>query len=211
DFNPDQIGFQPYINFYEERILKNEDVLYFTRLKRQYERKIKNETAFTIVKAVKELRGFIMYSKKAYGMLNMAEQYYNRVKNRYPRKIDGDPEEHNFFTKNKELFLFEEMNNLISKEGAENASKIMWSFYHILDPKSFYFDKTTREERERRCIEKFYKIDFTDYLDIEDFYKKLILMDEEQVNYNELKKKMDFLIMSGSKNYDVLKASEDRE
>lgn len=207
DFNPEQL--KSYITFYEERVLRNEDILYFTRLKRQYEEKVKWDKSFTIIKAVKELKGFMMYSKKAYGVLNMSEQYYNRTKNRYPRKIDGNPEEHNFFTKNKEVLLFEEINHLITKEGVDNASKVMWSFYNVLDPKSFYFDKTTREEREKKTIEKYYNIDFTEYLDIEDFYKKVLLMDEEQVNYSELKKKMDFLIMS--EKYDVLKASVDRE
>ena len=99
DFNPE--ADKGILYFYHDKILKSEDIVSYVRLKINYERKAINDPKFTISKAVKELTGLIIYSKKAYGVLNMAEQIYSKEKNRYPRKSEGYPETDIFFLANK--------------------------------------------------------------------------------------------------------------
>lgn len=209
DFNPDQ--YKGIIFFYQEKILKSDDIISYIRLKINYEKKVLTDPKFTISKAVKELTGLIIYSKKSYGVLNMAEQMYSKKKNKYPRKIEGSPEEDSFFSKNREVMLFDKLDRFMLEHEPEEASKIMWSLFYVLDPKSFYHDKMTRDEREIRCKEKYFNIDFLEYIEIEEFYKGTLLLDEDQVNYNNLRDKMNFLMMTSNGKYDTLMASQDKE
>ena len=208
DFN--FLEYKSIFEFYKNRIIVDEDILDFLNLKIIYERKVETDLKFTIEKAVNDKNSLIIYSQKSTSTLNKYHEDLYGEKNRYPRTIIGDPEEDNFFDLNKEVELFTEIKKLIADNGREIASKIAWSFYYVFDPKSFYYDKMNTNELKERCHKSYFKIDFDQYVDFEDFYREKILLTEDKVDYLELKKKYTILQSSNSITYTVANAQKDK-
>lgn len=198
--------------FYEDKIIIDEDVTDFLQLKRIYESKVENDNKFTIKKAIDDKNSLITYSKKAFSVLNKSEENVTGEKNKYPRTIIGDPEKESIFKYNHELKIYPEVVRLIEDNGEKIASKILWCFFYTRDPKSFYFDKMSKKELEARCIKNYYKINFDDYLEIEEFYTENIVMTEDKVDYIQLKRKYQIMKASNdSRTYTVSMAQEDRQ
>lgn len=193
------------IEFYEDEILKNEEIIMFLQMKKQLQKGIESNASsktFTIQKAIEAKDALISDSKRCFSLLNDFEG----KKNYYPRTIEGDMETDDFFEKNKEVLLYPEVQKIIEKEGKKIASKIMWSFYYVRDPKSFYFDRMEKKELEQRCIKTFFKINFDDYVHIDKLYTDQILMNEDKVDYSILLIRQKILIeQSGGANVQALK------
>jgi hypothetical protein len=207
DFN-DERDVKPLIEFYEEEIIKNEEIIMFLQMKKQLQKGIESPMAktFTIQKAIESKDALINDSKRCFSLLNEFEG----KKNYYPRTIEGDFETDDFFESNKEVCLYPEVSKLIEKEGNKIASKIMWSFFYVRDPKSFYFDKMNIKELEDRCNKSFFKLKFDDYVHIEKLYTDHILMNEDKVDYSILSLRQKILIEQ-SGGADVQKLKEGRE
>lgn len=210
DFN--YLKYKYVFEFYEEKIIINEHIVDYLQLKRIYESKVENDNKFLITKAIDDKNALIPYSQKAFSVLNKSEEIVTGEKNKYPRTIIGDPEKDSIFEYNRELRYYTEVKNLIKDHGEKIASKILWSFFYTRDPKSFYFDKMNKKELEDRCIKNFYKINFDDHIDIDEFYTENIILTEDVVDYNQLKTKYDVLKSSNdSRTYTVSMAQKDRQ
>lgn len=208
DFN-DGIEFKKIIEFYEDNILKNEDIRMYLNMKKQLQIGIEtNRTrTFTIQKAIKSKEALINDGKRTFSSLNDFEGH----KDYYPRTIEGDVDSDNFFDKNKEVLLYPEISNLIKEEGIDNVSKIMWAFYCVRDPKSFYYDKMTIEELEERYIKKYNHINIDDYVHIDTFYTENILLNEDKVDYQLLLVRHKLLIEeSGGINVEGIKEGKEQ-
>ena len=207
DFN-DEREIKPFIEFYEEEIIKNEEIIMFLQMKKQLQKGIENPTSktFNIQKAIESKDALINDSKRCFSLLNEFEG----IKNYYPRTIEGDFETDDFFESNKEVCLYPEVSKLIEKEGKKIASKIMWSFFYVRDPKSFYFDKMNIKELEDRCNKSFFKLKFDDYVHIEKLYTDKILMNEDKVDYSILSL-MQKILIEQSGGADVQKLKQGRE
>lgn len=202
DFNEERI--KPLIEFYEDEIIKNEEIIMFLQMKKQLQKAIESPTgkSFTIQKAIESKDALINDSKRCFSLLNDFEG----KKNYYPRTIEGDFETDDFFEANKEVCLYPEISKLIEKEGKKIASKIMWSYFYVKDQKSFYFDKMNSQELEERCKNSFFNINFDDYVHIEKLYTDQILMNEDKVDYSILNLRQKILIdQSGGSNVQALK------
>lgn len=200
----DEREIKQFIEFYEDEIIKNEEINMFLQMKKQLQKGIESPTGktFTIQKAIESKDALINDSKRCFSLLNDFEG----KKNYYPRTIEGDMETDDFFESNKEVCLYPEVTKLIEKEGKKIASKIMWCFFYVRDPKSFYFDKMDQKELEERCKESFFKIKFEDYIHIEKLYTGHILMNEDKVDYSILLVRQRLLIdQSGGANVQALK------
>ncbi|MFZ1704471.1 MAG: hypothetical protein WAT79_08985 [Saprospiraceae bacterium] len=210
DFN--YLKYKYLFEFYEEKIIINEHIVDYLQLKRIYESKVENDNKFLITKAIDDKNSLIIYSQKAFSVLNKSEEIVSGEKNKYPRTIVGDPEKDSIFEHNRELKYYHEVKNLIKDYGEKISSKILWSFFYTRDPKSFYFDKMDKKELEERCIKKYYKINFDDHIDIDEFYTENIILTEDVVDYNKLKIKYDILKSSNdSRTYTVSMAQKDRQ
>lgn len=198
-----------YIEFYEDEILKNEEIIMFLQMKKQLQKAIENPPGrtFTIQKAIESKTALINDSKRCFSLLNDFEG----KKNYYPRTIEGDMETDDFFDENKELLMYPEVKKLIEKDGKKIASKIMWSFFYIKDPKSFYYDKMESKELEDRCKKSFFNLNFDDYIYIEKLYTDQILMNEDKVDYSILSLMQKILIeTSGGGNVQILKEGREQ-
>ncbi len=205
----DERDIKPLIEFYEDEIIKNEEIIMFLQMKKQLQKGIESPTSktFTIQKAIESKDALINDSKRCFSLLNDFEG----KKNYYPRTIEGDFETDDFFEANKEVCLYPEISKLIEKEGKKVASKIMWSYFYVRDPKSFYFDKMNTKELEERCNKSFFKLKFDDYVHIEKLYLDQILMDEDKVDYSILNLRQKILIeQSGGANVQALKEGREQ-
>lgn len=210
DFN--YLKYKYIFEFYEDKIIIDEDVVDYLQLKRIYESKVENDNKFLISKAIEDKNSLIVYSQKAFSVLNKSEENVTGEKNKYPRRIIGDPEKDSIFTYNIELKYYTDVKNIIKDHGEKIASKILWSFFYARDPKSFYYDKMSKKELEQRCIKNYYKIDFDDFVEIDEFYTENIIINEDIVDYNQLKTKYQIMKSSNdSRAYTVSMAQKDRQ
>ena len=132
------------------------------------------------------------------------------MENRYPKVIEGDLLIDNFFEANTEVKFYPEMKKLIADVGEDLASKIMWCFFILIDPRSFYYDKMTIIERKNHCIKEYYDLAFEEYKWVEEFYLDKILINEDILHYVQLLKKFEMSVAMDSK-YTVQKAAQDKE
>ena len=132
------------------------------------------------------------------------------MEERYPKVIEGDLLVDNFFDCNTEVSFYPQMKKLVEEEGRDRASNIMWSFFILKDPRSFYYDKMTILERRNHCIKEYFDLNFEEYKWVEEFYEDKILINEDILHYIQLLKKFEIAVATDPK-YTVQKATADKE
>jgi hypothetical protein len=101
------------------------------------------------------------------------------------------PHDNNFWELNADLIILDEFNKIYSKDKSkskQDSSRILWAIFYAFNPESKFFNYPNKQEVIAQSFLKDPKFKWSDYKDLVEAYKNLVLSDSERalINWNEI-------------------------